>query len=124
MAKINSRAKGANGEREFCKWLAKNFNVELPERNLEQVRHGGADIIDIEPFFFEVKRVENIDLYSWWNQVRLSVKSSPFEKIPVVAFRQNRSPWEFLISAECIGSKRGFVRLQENVFIKWAEKII
>ena len=48
-----AKNKGANGEREFCKWLYENMTVPMPQRNLEQVRSGGADVTDIEPFFFE-----------------------------------------------------------------------
>lgn len=125
MSRINSRAKGASGEREFCRWLFDNFNVPMPTRNLEQVRSGGSDVIDIEPFYFEVKRVENLSLDSWWHQVCRAIKKAHDDSlVPVVAFRQNRSPWEFLIHAENIGVKRGYIRLDERCFIKWASEKI
>ena len=125
MAKINSRAKGAAGEREFCKWLFDNLNVPMPTRNLEQVRSGGADVIDIEPFYFEVKRCEKLSLYSWWLQVSRAVRNSCDEtKVPVVAFRQNRGDWHFLISAREIGIKKGYIRLTETVFLNWCKERI
>lgn len=127
MGRINSRAKGASGEREFCKWITKNLNIDKdvePERNLEQVRSGGADVINCAPFLFEVKRVENLDLQSAWIQI-VSAKRKNFPgRQPIVAFRKNRKPWEFLISAQHIGLDLGFVRLREKQFAEWANKFL
>jgi len=121
MAKINARTKGAKGELEFCRWLFDNYNVPMPTRNLEQVRSGGSDIIDIEPFFFEVKRCEKLSLFAWWAQVSKAVRNSHIETaIPVVAFRQNRKDWEFLIPATEIGVKKGFLRISERTFLQWS----
>ena len=130
---VNARNKGATGERELCRWIKDNLGVlGDPERNLEQVRSGGADIINVYPFIFEVKRVENLDLVSWWIQVKtaweqLRDMSDVDEQagidrnlIPVVAFRQNNQPWEFLIHAGLIGNNLGFLRLNEKTFKEWA----
>lgn len=119
-----ARTKGAVGEREFCKWLYDNMNVPMPSRNLEQVRSGGSDVTDIEPFFFEVKRCEVLDFDSWWRQVRVAGKESFQDPVCVVVFRQNRKPWEFLISATEIGCKRGYVRVSQRIFLEWASKIL
>lgn len=126
MPRINARAKGAAGERELAKWLHTTFNLgALPTRNLEQVRSGGSDIIDFYPFYFECKRVESLDLQSWWNQVLFEVrKCMHSDPVPVVAFRQNRKPWEFLISASEIGLTKGFIRLRDKEFIGYAEKVM
>ncbi len=123
MGKINARAKGAAGERELAKWLHRNFRLDvIPTRNLEQVRSGGSDIIDFYPFFFECKRVESLDLQSWWNQVLFTVRKCEYQDpIPVVAFRQNRKPWEFLVSATHIGLNKGFIRLREKEFVGFGE---
>ena len=115
--KINSRGKGATGEREFCKWLQENLKLDfLPQRNLDQVREGGADIIDVLPFSFEVKRCQGLDLRGWWRQV---VIASSDEQIPVVAFRQNNMQWKFLISAKNIGLNKGFIQLEELEAKRW-----
>jgi len=124
MRKINVRSKGAAGEREFCKWLYDNMNIPMPQRNLEQVRSGGSDVTDIEPFFFEVKRCEVLDFDSWWRQVRVAGKKSFTDPVPVVAFRQNRKPWEFLISATEIGCRRGHMRVSQRIFLEWASKVL
>ncbi len=125
MNRINVRTKGAKGELEFCKWLYTNYNIPMPTRNLEQVRSGGSDIIDVEPFYFEIKRCEKLELYSWWLQVTRAVNKTCIENIvPVVAFRQNRKDWEFLIPATEIGIEKGYLRITERVFLKWStEKI-
>lgn len=120
MAKINARNKGASGEREFCRWLYQNLNAPMPTRNLEQVRSGGSDIIDIYPFYFEVKRVEKISTHSWWAQVTKSVRMAVNDDlIPIVAFRQNHKSWEFLIPATEIGIEKGHLRVTETTFLRW-----
>ncbi len=125
MARINSRSKGAGGEREFCRWLYDNMNVPLPKRNLDQVREGGADIIDIEPFFFEIKRCEVLSLDAWWLQVVVACRESGAiqEPMPVVCFRKNRKPWEFLISAKHINCNKGYIRINERIFLEFSAKI-
>lgn len=125
---INGRAKGASGEREFCEWLFKNFNLlKKPERNLEQVRSGGADVL-VSPFAFEVKRCEKIDKVQWWAQVGRAVKDPDglaFGMIPVVAYRVNNGDWLFLISTRAIGIEdHGFVELTGRVFKKWAMRVV
>lgn len=120
MAKINPRTKGASGEREFCRWLYDNLEVPMPTRNLEQVRSGGSDIIDIEPFYFEIKRVEKLNIDAWWRQVSKAARNTNDGSIiPVVCFRQNRKDWEFLISAKYIGLEKGFLRISESTFLRW-----
>jgi len=110
---MNVRAKGSAGEREFCSWLKKNFSIDT-ERNLDQVREGGSDII-WDRFAFEIKRVENPDLESFW----LQAKGECDGKTPIVAFRRNRHKWSFLIGPENIGCKHGFLQLKEETFKEW-----
>ncbi|MCP4651505.1 MAG: hypothetical protein GY853_15685 [PVC group bacterium] len=115
---INARSKGSRGEREFAQWikdlLALNY---LPKRNLEQVRSGGADILGVGDFVFEVKRVEKLHLKKWWRQVKASVTS--VNDIPVVVYRQNRKDWRILISAEFVGLQYGFVCLENLESERW-----
>jgi len=115
---INIRKKGQQGEREFCKWLLKTLDLkELPSRNLDQVRSGGADILAVSPFVFEIKRCETLNLKAWWKQV--STAAYYPGDVPVVAYRKNRQPWRFLISSVHIGVPKGFVQLEEKEFCKW-----
>jgi hypothetical protein len=123
---VNSINKGKNGEREFCIWLEKNFHLpERPKRNLEQTREGGYDIY-VKPFLFEVKRVEKIERDKWWKQV---VKASEQieNSVPVVAYRQNRHKWNFLISIKFLCydfEEDGYLEIKDNVFIMWAKNFL
>jgi len=123
---VNARNKGAAGEREFCQWLKANLKLEA-SRNLDQPREGGIDII-VSPFGFEVKRCQTLSFVDWWIQAKTACeKIWDMERVhlmPVVAFRQNQMPWEFLISANNIGCEKGFIRISEKVFVEWSDRFI
>ena len=120
---VHALNKGKQGEREFAKWLHSNFKLEdIPYRNLEQTRSGGFDIMGFAPFAFEVKRQETLNLRGWWRQV---VNSTNEEyHVPVVAYRQNRKQWKFLISAVYIGCRNGYIHLEAREFIMFADRVI
>jgi len=92
-----SRTKGAQGEREWAKWLtSKGFEAK---RGCQHA--GGTDSPDvaggIPGTHCEVKRVEKLNLYSAMAQ---AVKDSGGEKIPYVAHRRNREQWLVTVRAE------------------------
>jgi len=119
--KTNARAKGAAGEREAAKWLKENLNLNaLPERNLEQARSGGHDLINCDPFCMEIKRCESLLLRDWWVKTINTAKKE--QLIPVVMFRKNKEKWQFLIGATEIGLATGYVRLESREFILWAKE--
>lgn len=116
---LNPVHKGKRGEVEFCKWLKKNLGLDYePERNYNQSARGSADVVSVEGWCFEVKRREILDLDSWWWQCSIAAKKIGEE--PVVAFRQNRKTWEFLISASAIGLEKGYIRVSEDIFRQYA----
>lgn len=120
---VNSRTKGAAGEREAGKWLQAKFRLaNAPERNLEQVRSGGHDLVGFPPFAFEVKRTEGVSKRAWWLQAHTS-RTKKYN-IAVVMYRKSRQPWRFLISARYVGCKNGFIQLEEREFIGWANHIL
>lgn len=97
MAIKSPKQKGSGGEREvialLTEWAAE-AGVDLTlERNLEQVRHGGADIVGVPGMEVEVKRVESNAINSWWAQVLAASKKTG--KWPLLAHRRNRQPWRF-----------------------------
>jgi hypothetical protein len=123
MGRINGINKGKAGEREAAEWLRKKLNLDIaPQRNLEQTRSGGYDLIGLEPFIFEVKRQETLHLHDWWMQVKRAASATG--DIPIVMYRQNRKPWNFLISAKYIGVDAGYLIVNEVVFIKWFNKAL
>lgn len=124
---LHAQSKGKNGERELCKWFEKNVYTDLDEplqRNLLQADGKGTDI-HLPDFLVEVKRREQFDLQSWWNQITfVSRKHKNKDLIPIVAFRKNRQKWEFLIPAKLIGVEKGYLRVNEKVFKEFALSIV
>lgn len=110
MGKINSRAKGAQGEREFCKALGEYLGdalVEPLKRNLEQTRNGGHDILGLEGWALEIKRykvVKESDIKAFWEQAVEQAKRAG--ATPVLAYREDfqswrvRIPWGFMMDDE------------------------
>lgn len=96
-----AKAKGAIGEREFLKAIGAeltSLGFPVPEvgfqRNLEQTRHGGFDNHNedcLSHWAIEIRRRENLSLGAWWKDV--CTKASKLERVPVIAYRQNRKPW-------------------------------
>jgi Holliday junction resolvase len=94
MGRINSRAKGANGERELAKKL-RDFGFSA--RRGQQFS-GGADSPDVVceelPFHWEVKRVDRLNIEDAMQQ---SERDCGEFKIPIVAHRRNNEEWKVTI---------------------------
>lgn len=97
MPTLNSRTKGANGERELCHLLGDHLGAEV-QRNLEQCRNGGTDVLFLDTWAIQCKRQQTIRLASWWNQACLEADGHGL--IPVLAYRPNRHPWRFVLPLE------------------------
>ena len=97
--KINSRQKGAAGERELANVL-KGYGIEA--RRGQQF-HGGGDSPDVvadsifSDIHIECKRVESGNLYNWLAQ---STKDAGKGKTPIVLHRRNDKPWVALLTLE------------------------
>lgn len=109
---MNSRQKGASGEREITTLLNKilleemikcgNFsNADMSnkqnfvQRNQNQSAVGGCDLMNTFGFAIEIKRVQELAVKKWWEQ---TVKSAEDRKeIPVLLYRQNNKPWRCMI---------------------------
>ena len=96
-----SRSKGAQGERELANELTAELGVKVA-RNLLQVREGGYDLKGL-PIALEVKRQESLNLKAWWGQTI----DQAGELLPVLAYRQNRKPWKFILPAYGINDAFG-----------------
>lgn len=87
---INSKQKGARGEREFSNFLKERG---IGARRSQQYcgEAGDADVItDLETVHFEVKRVERLQLYDAMEQAKRDCQQ---KKIPIVAHKKNRGEW-------------------------------
>lgn len=101
MARINSRNKGATAERDVANLIqpvvdkvyqAKGWEPPRVERNLEQVRRGGGDLVNILKHLIEVKNQSTLNIKSWWGQAKRQADGTDMEpvlvyKIPRRGFR-------------------------------------
>lgn len=97
MRKINSRAKGAAGERELIKELGLHLGEEMVaplKRNLEQTRVGGHDIVGLDGWAIEVKRYRVIkegDIARFWAQA--VEQAHRVSHRPALAYREDFRSW-------------------------------
>lgn len=108
---INSRTKGATGEREFASLLHQHLGVRLI-RNLEQSRSGGYDLIAegdcpvsraLDQFAIEVKRYTSTSpalIRKWWAQTERQARQA--SKVPCLAYRGNRQDWRCVVPLAAI----------------------
>lgn len=115
-----ARNKGASGEREILKWFMTNFDLTGLKRNFEQAGYGGADCLDIPYIALEVKRQESVCVNLWWKQTIQQAQAA--QRMPVLAYRQNRKKWLFCIPASLITpTSWGYLTLTDTEFILWFE---
>jgi len=92
---INSRAKGARGEREWAQWLRDNLGIEA--RRGQQFAGGtdSPDVIGLEGTHAEVKRVEKLNISNAMDQAERDCG----DNLPYVAHRKNGEEWMITIRA-------------------------
>lgn len=96
MPKINSRNKGACGEREFAKKLIELFGVEARRGQQFSGSKDSPDVVtSIKGVHWEVKRVEALNIEKAIDQ---ATRDGGLKNIPVVAHRKNGRNW--LITVE------------------------
>jgi hypothetical protein len=89
MGKINSRTKGAVGERE----LAKELNALLgcsTRRGQQYSGLEGEDVVGLPGIHIECKRVEKLNVT---DAVEQAVRDAANKSLPVLFHRKNRAPW-------------------------------
>lgn len=86
---INSRAKGAKGERELANILKeKGYNCR---RGQQYSGLEGEDVVGLDFIHIECKRVERLDLGAAMYQ---AYKDSKDNQLPAVFHRRNRERWK------------------------------
>ena len=68
MSKINSRRKGAQGERELAKKL-REYGFDC-RRGQQYSGIGGEDVVGLDGIHIEVKRVERLNIYDAVDQAK------------------------------------------------------
>lgn len=97
MAKINSKAKGKNGELEFVK-ICKEYGFEDCRRSQQFSGEGHtADIVGLPELHIEVKRVERLNIYDAIEQCERDKKE---EDLGIVAHRKNNKDWLITMTFE------------------------
>ena len=97
MSKINSKNKGASGERELAN-LLKEYGFEDARRGQQYCgANGDADVVGLEGIHIECKRVEKLNLDKAYEQAMNDAKE---EEMPVVIHRKNRQEWKVTLSLD------------------------
>lgn len=96
MGKINSKQKGAKGEREFSN-LCKEQGFDTRRSQQYCGANGDADVIGLPNIHIEVKRVERLNIE---NAIEQAISDKKDNDIPIVAHRKNRKPWLVTMTVE------------------------
>lgn len=94
---MNSRTKGANGERAWRDELRANGYMARRGQQF-QGSPDSPDVIcdELAQFHFEVKRVQKLNIEDAMDQARRDAGS----KMPIVAHRRNFKPWLVTMDAD------------------------
>ena len=92
---INSKKKGAAGEREFAK-LCRDKGFENVRRGQQFSGIEGEDVVGLDGIHVEVKRVEKLNIEKALQQAERDRQG----KIPIVAHRRNKEDWKITMRAD------------------------
>ena len=90
MSKINSRQKGAAGERELAKFLREQGYDDSRRGQQFSGKNGDADVVGLDGIHIECKRVEKLNLDLAMEQ---SIRDAREGEMPTVMHRKNRKDW-------------------------------
>src|SRR5260221_1341086 len=93
---INSLVKGKIGERELSQYLREHGFEEARRGRQFQGGQDSPDVIGMNGYHIECKRVEAGNLYKWLDQARADAGT----KVPVVMHRRNNREWVAIIPLE------------------------
>ena len=87
---VHSKHKGASGERELAKEVARLFHCSARRGQQYSGSPDSPDIVtSLQGIHFECKRTEHFQL---WSAIEQAVRDAG-ENVPVVCHRSNRRPW-------------------------------
>jgi hypothetical protein len=87
---INSRQKGAAGERELAKVLSELLGTSARRGQQFSGIEGKDIVIDIDGLHVECKRVEKLNIH---NAVEQSKRDASAGEVPIVCHRKNKTNW-------------------------------
>lgn len=86
---MNSRQKGARGERQLAKKL-REYGYDTRRGQQYSGSNGDADVVGLPGIHIECKRVERLNLYDAMSQSRHDAREG---EVPVVMHRKNDCEW-------------------------------
>jgi Holliday junction resolvase len=86
---LNSREKGARGERELAEVLRK-YGYETRRGQQYSGANGDADVVGLPSVHIECKRVEKLNIYDAMAQ---SIRDARENETPVVMHRRDKRYW-------------------------------
>ncbi|MFP4146566.1 MAG: hypothetical protein ACLFSI_02505 [Halorhodospira sp.] len=96
------RRKGAEAERELVRELRELIGEDV-ERNLDQPRGGGGDVL-LPGWSVEAKRVRSRpQLIAWWAQA----VAQAGDRWPALAYRLDRRPWRVRVPLAVLAESAG-----------------
>lgn len=102
---MNSRQKGAAGERELAN-LLKEYGYDTRRGQQYSGANGDADVVGIPGLHIECKRVEKLNLDAALDQSKRDARKG---EMPVVIHRKNRQEWKVTLSL------KDFMKLYKEV---------
>ena len=87
---MNSRQKGARGERELANLLRKEYGYHTRRGQQYCGANGDPDVVGLKDIHIECKRVERLNIYDAIGQARADAKLDEF---PTVMHRKNYCEW-------------------------------
>lgn len=93
---VNSRAKGAAGERELSKYLNEHWGLDT-HRGTQDRGAEAADVVGLPGYWVECKRVERIQMLAWCRQAE---RDAPASVAPLVVWRPSREPWRVTLGLD------------------------
>lgn len=93
---VNSRRKGADGERSLAKAL-KEYGYDSRRGQQYCGANGDADVVGLPGIHIECKRVEKLNLYDAMAQAKADAKE---DEMPAVFHRRNHDEWKVTMRLE------------------------
>ena len=92
--KINSKQKGAVGERELAQLLRNQGWMDARRGVQYSGLKGDADVVGVQGIHIECKRCQQVSDEKWLQQAEHDARIG---EIPVVIYRRDREQWKVLI---------------------------
>lgn len=91
---MNSRAKGARGERELAQLLRNQGHIDARRGQQYCGINGNADVVGVDGLHIECKRVQQIRDEVWMKQAE---RDARLGDIPVVIYRRDHEAWKVIL---------------------------